>query len=249
MVVRLSPLRTDIYIYICIYVDRYVLLLLYGCGPTPAMVSPFTRFIDHTQRPTTVGRTHLDEWSARRTDLYLTTHNTHNRQTSMLPPPPVGFEPAASADERPQTYSLARAVTGIGICISAHKSFNYHFNSSHCIASGIIVLWKGLGRNQLWRKIYVLSTPDVIAISILAQTHIIQSKIWRRTRDLAYCDVRWIALRSGRNRVLEWLMQWTVGHLPAHWVVSESVRAILSGDVVRVTQLLGERRGTLLGAG
>jgi len=31
-------------------------------------------------------------------DLYLTTHNTHNRQTSMSP---VGFEPTISAGERP----------------------------------------------------------------------------------------------------------------------------------------------------
>jgi tRNA(Leu) C34 or U34 (ribose-2'-O)-methylase TrmL len=33
-------------------------------------------------RHTTVGRSPLDYWSDRRTDLYLTTHNTHNRQTS-----------------------------------------------------------------------------------------------------------------------------------------------------------------------
>ena len=32
-----------------------------------------------TSRHTTVGRTPLDEWSARRRDAYLTTHNTHNR--------------------------------------------------------------------------------------------------------------------------------------------------------------------------
>ena len=68
-------------------------------------------FRDHTQRRTTVGRTPLDEWSARRRDLYLTTHNTHNRQTSM---PPVGFEPTISAGERPQTYALDRAATGTG---------------------------------------------------------------------------------------------------------------------------------------
>ena len=55
-------------------------------------------FLDHTQRRITVGRTPLDERSARRRDLYLTTHNTHNRQTSM---PPVGFEPTISAGERP----------------------------------------------------------------------------------------------------------------------------------------------------
>jgi hypothetical protein len=36
-------------------------------------------FLDHTQRRTTVGRSPLDEWSARRRDLYLTTHNTHNK--------------------------------------------------------------------------------------------------------------------------------------------------------------------------
>ena len=35
-------------------------------------------FLDHTQR-TTVGRTPLDEWSARRRDLYLTTHNIYNK--------------------------------------------------------------------------------------------------------------------------------------------------------------------------
>ena len=51
--------------------------------------------LDHTQRCTTVGRTPLDERSARRRDLYLTTHDTYNRQISM---PPVGFEPKISAD-------------------------------------------------------------------------------------------------------------------------------------------------------
>jgi hypothetical protein len=31
----------------------------------------------------------LDEWSVRRRNLYLTTHNTHRREKSM---PPAGFE-------------------------------------------------------------------------------------------------------------------------------------------------------------
>jgi len=69
---------------------------------------------DYTQQHTTISRTPLDEWSARRRDLYLTTHNTHNRQTSMSPCPPVGFEPTISAGERPQTYALERAATGTG---------------------------------------------------------------------------------------------------------------------------------------
>ena len=76
---------------------------LWRCGPTRAMASSFLTFLDHTQRSTTVGRTPLDEWWARRRDLYLTTHNTYNRQTSMQP---VGFEPTISAGERPQTLRL-----------------------------------------------------------------------------------------------------------------------------------------------
>ena len=51
------------YIYIYIYMEHLFLM-----------------FLDHTQRHTTVGRTPLDEWSALRRDLYLTTHDTHNRQ-------------------------------------------------------------------------------------------------------------------------------------------------------------------------
>jgi hypothetical protein len=62
-------------------------------------------------RHTTLGRTPLDEWSACHRDLYLTTHNTHKRQTSMSP---AGFEPTIPANERLQTDALDRAVTGIG---------------------------------------------------------------------------------------------------------------------------------------
>jgi hypothetical protein len=35
--------------------------------------------VDHTQWRSTVSRAPLDEWSALRRDLYLTTHITHNR--------------------------------------------------------------------------------------------------------------------------------------------------------------------------
>jgi len=56
----------------------------------------------------TPGRTPLDEWSTRRRDLYLTTHNTQKGQTSLTP---VGFEPAIPASERPQTHALDRAAT------------------------------------------------------------------------------------------------------------------------------------------
>jgi len=38
--------------------------------------------VGHIETHTTLGRTPLGEWSARGRDLYLTTTNTHNRQTS-----------------------------------------------------------------------------------------------------------------------------------------------------------------------
>jgi hypothetical protein len=61
----------------------------------------------HTVRYTTLGRTSLDEGSARRWDLYLTTRDIHKRQISM---PPVGFDPALPASERPHTSALDRAI-------------------------------------------------------------------------------------------------------------------------------------------
>ena len=69
---------------------KYIFFFIWRNSPQWARASSFARFLDHTQRPTTAGRTPLDEWSARRRDLYLTTHNTHNRQTFM---PPVRFDP------------------------------------------------------------------------------------------------------------------------------------------------------------
>jgi len=84
---------------------------MWRCGPTGAMASSFSRFLDKTQWGITACRTPLDEWSAHRRDLYLTTHNTHKRQTSI---PPVGFKPTIPVSERPQNHSLDRAATGIG---------------------------------------------------------------------------------------------------------------------------------------
>jgi len=57
-------------------------------NPQWARASSFTRFLDHTKRRTTVGRIPLDEWSARRRDLYLTTHTT---LTTDKYPCPGGF--------------------------------------------------------------------------------------------------------------------------------------------------------------
>jgi hypothetical protein len=45
-----------------------------------------------TLRHATLGRTLIDRWRARRRDVYMTTHNTHKRETCMSP---AGFEPTS----------------------------------------------------------------------------------------------------------------------------------------------------------
>jgi hypothetical protein len=91
---------------ICLYHMLYICFFLSLTSFYLAMVR-CRRVIafDHTQGHTTVGRTPLDEGSARRRDLYVTTHNTHNRQIFM---PPAGSEAAIPAGDRPHALYIAR---------------------------------------------------------------------------------------------------------------------------------------------
>jgi hypothetical protein len=93
------------YLGLCVIVITKEFFLFGATAPQSARASSFTRLLDHTQQRTTVDRTPLDEWSALRRDLYLTTYNIHNRQTSM---PPVTFEPTISAGSRPQTDAFTK---------------------------------------------------------------------------------------------------------------------------------------------
>ena len=56
-----------------------------------------------TLRHAALGRNPLDEWSARRRDLYLTTHKTYNRQIFMAS---GGFEPTIPVNELPKNHAL-----------------------------------------------------------------------------------------------------------------------------------------------
>jgi len=101
---------------------KYIIYIFWRDSPQWAMAS-FTRFLDHSQWCTTVGRTPVAEWLARRRDLYLTTHNPHNRRTSMAP---VGFKPTISAGDRPKAYAFDRATAWIGFCPCPSMHFCRH---------------------------------------------------------------------------------------------------------------------------
>jgi hypothetical protein len=86
------------------YFNTFILILFpVVLQPMQAMASSFLRFLDHTQWLTTVGGTPLDEWSALRRDLYLSTHNTRH---------PAVFKPTISAAVQPQTYALECVAIG-----------------------------------------------------------------------------------------------------------------------------------------
>ena len=65
------------------------------CDPTRVMTSSFLRFLDHTQRRITVGRTSLDAWSARCRDLWQ--HTTLTR----------GGLPSLRWDSNPQSQQAS----------------------------------------------------------------------------------------------------------------------------------------------
>ena len=57
----------------------------------------------HSIKHTKLGTTALDEWSARRRDLYLTSHTTHKREKNISP---AGLELKFPASEQPQNPRL-----------------------------------------------------------------------------------------------------------------------------------------------
>ena len=89
------------------YFSKYVTsgVFLYFCGAsTPIRGHGLSlRGLEITFRHIVLGRTPLDEESARSRDLYLTIKNMHKRKTIHVP---AGFEPAIPASQRPQIYVL-----------------------------------------------------------------------------------------------------------------------------------------------
>jgi hypothetical protein len=96
------------FFYFLLSVQFHQSSILINCSPLwqfasiPSHGLPL-RGIAITLRHTILGKTPLDEWSARRRDLYLTTQNTHYRQTSMLL---AGFEPKIPAIASPVSTFL-----------------------------------------------------------------------------------------------------------------------------------------------
>jgi hypothetical protein len=87
----------------------YYYYFLWLCSPARAMASSSTRFLDHTRRRATVGRTPLDEWSETSTWQY-TTHTTYKH-----PCPRWDSNPRLqqASGRRPRSYWYRRNVWDI----------------------------------------------------------------------------------------------------------------------------------------
>ena len=99
----------------CSHSSYYILSFFFFCfwrdTPLWARASSLTRFLDHTQRHTTVGRTPLNKWSAR-TQRPLSDKTKHSQQTSM---PPGGIRTNNLNSRAAADLRLYRAAAGTGL--------------------------------------------------------------------------------------------------------------------------------------
>jgi len=84
-------------------------------------------FCPMAQRPLVGPWPPLDEWSARRGDLYLTTHNTHKRQTSM---PPGGNRTHNPSKRAAADHVLDHAAVSVQYLVKTSKEFRKRQHSA-----------------------------------------------------------------------------------------------------------------------
>ena len=151
----------------------------------------FLMFLHHTRRRTTVGRTPLDEWSARRWDLYLTTHDTHNRQTSI---PPGGIRThdlsrraAADLRFRPRGH-WDRRYTLHTFNNSEHSYCMYYSFRPHFTCQAVSKNTSGTATRFCWT---LSLQPNMTALFLLAHSREISPLSFARSSvtSIAYHDI------------------------------------------------------------
>jgi hypothetical protein len=111
---NISSWRWDQYIFLSSGTNypmtSYDVFFLHGATAPSRPGSPHYRGFAIMFKHPTLSRTPLDEWSAQRRDLYLTTHNTHKTRTPM---PLMWFKTAIPASEWPQIHTIDCVAIGI----------------------------------------------------------------------------------------------------------------------------------------
>ena len=103
--------------------------------------------IDIPRSHTIVNRIPLNGRSARRRDVYLTSHNIHNRLTTM---PAAQFKATTSASDRPQTLALDHSATGIG-------NWKYVLNWNHRTSTNLTYAHRYCPCIKTWQDTYAIT--------------------------------------------------------------------------------------------
>jgi hypothetical protein len=190
-----------IYCHPCPVPHYLIFYFLWRRCPTQGMTSSTLRSLDHTQRHTIFGTSPLDEWSARRRDLYLTIHNTQKRQTSMTT---VGFKPTISVGERPQIHGLYRAASG----------------SSYYLTDGTIL---GINVTEYIMCVLIVSTTlsDTFLNLRRIQRHIVINLDWSSRKYPLFL--------SDFNKTFRQIFQKS-GNISVHRYPSSGSRVVPCGD-------------------
>ena len=128
---------------------------------------PYCRGFEITHRHATFGRTPMKEWSALRSDVYLTTRKTQKRHTFT---PPAGFEPRIPACGRPhtQTYASDRAATGTGSVNMLENKWVLYWQKQHDSCNTQFTLHSPTFREQRmnWRQFIHTYLPLTVTFEI-----------------------------------------------------------------------------------
>ena len=127
--------RPNVYIYVCQErcqwrADGNEIYLAQQPLPPPqwARAFSFTTFLDHTQRRTTVGRTPLDEWSARRRNLYFFYQTKYRRLTLWRLKTPIVIVP----HRQPLNVAFYVFIRQIQVLNILNMVYTVRFFSSKC---------------------------------------------------------------------------------------------------------------------
>ena len=148
-------------------------MVFFSCGaltPFWGHGIPFWGFTITLFEHTTLSRT-LDKWLTHNRNLYLTIHNTHNRQTSM---PVVRFEPTFPASKWLQTHAINHAAYYIYECtymLGVYKSWCQVIMVTKCCA-----LMHKICESSLWNLLFVRWLLDFLKISAPLIYRVIQEE-------------------------------------------------------------------------
>jgi hypothetical protein len=189
---------------------------LYGATVPSGQGPPHYRGFAITLRHNTLGRTPLDEWSTRRRDFYLTTHNTHKRQTfharrgirtrnpTKRATVDLRLRPRSHWDRHPRLY-LSELIIYSALNNFDHSEL-FYFVVSTSDYRGQGPLLDCYFRYEFWGRTEVNNTPMSVRWLIINLTHAFRNA--QETSGMYAC----IPLYKREQECLTLTKQWNTGH-------------------------------------